>query len=78
VPTELQLFAKENHLKLLTHNDPSSILSDERLGKINSNLGRLEMEWAVRYQVMDAARGVLKDKRYIVGLKASGGGQPQH
>ncbi len=83
VPNDLQDFANEHKIKILTHNDPGVLIDGDKLKNIkpencieevatllNEGQGQLDVDWVVRYQVMDGSRGVLKDKRYIIALKS--------
>ncbi len=78
IPTELQDFARESGLKVLTHSDPDTLLQENTLSEISATtvdglapLGKLSLDWVIRFQVMDRHRGVLSDKRYIVNLNRS-------
>lgn len=64
VPPDLQTFAKDNQIKLSTHPDPPSILSQDYMGQIRSP--DLRPDWIIRYQLFIKARGVLQDKRYLI------------
>ncbi len=63
-------FAKEKNLRLLTHSDPEVMLASSTLE--SEVCAGLSPDYAVRYQIMDSERGVLKDKRYIVRLNKAG------
>ena len=64
VPTDLQEFSTAKGIKLLTHNDPGVLIADADLDKEG-----MSVSWIVRYQIMDASRGVLREKRYIIDLQ---------
>ena len=64
VPSDLQEFSNSKGIKLLKHNDPGVLINDSDLDDDS-----LSVVWIVRYQIMDASRGVLREKRYIVGLE---------
>lgn len=74
VPPELVKFAQEKGITINTHSDPEVLLSKEDLAEIVpsphlQDLAGHEVEWIVRYLVMDQKRGVLKVKRYLICLK---------
>ena len=64
VPPILKDFAKENNVQLQTHADSPSILSSEFESQITSDFRA--PQWIVRYQLFIKARGVLRDKRYLI------------
>jgi glutamate--cysteine ligase regulatory subunit len=68
VPPDLQAFAKENQIKLHTHADPPSILTQDFMEKIQKTESSKNPEWIIRYQLFIKARGVLQDKRYIIPI----------
>ncbi len=51
VPPDMQQFAEENGIRLVTHNDPEVILGEKRLGTVKENKFR-RLDWVVRYQVV--------------------------
>ncbi len=51
VPPDMQQFAEENGIRLVTHNDPEVILGEKRLGTVKENKFR-RLDWVVRYQVI--------------------------
>ncbi len=74
VPNDLQEFCKAVNIKLLTHSDPAVVLSNEDFKAIEKKQFLepncdLKVSWVVRFHIMDASRGVLRDKRYIIGLQ---------
>jgi len=73
VPEELSKFTKENKVTLLTHSDPTELISEDTLRELlYPSLGReagyYSVDWVARYQVHYKDRGVLVEKRYLVKL----------
>jgi len=73
VPEELSTFAKEHKVTLLTHSDPTELLSQDTLRSVlypslGREAGHYSVDWVVRYQVHYKDRGVLLEKRYLVKL----------
>ncbi|CAB4055195.1 GCLM [Lepeophtheirus salmonis] len=64
VPPELKIFAKDNDVHLLTHNDPPIIWNPKC-----ESLQKFNLRWIIRSLVHIEARGVLKDKRYAISLE---------
>ncbi|ELT99711.1 hypothetical protein CAPTEDRAFT_218747 [Capitella teleta] len=71
VPPELQEYAKENNIQLITHNDAKEILTRETLQELlkgvltNRDASNWEVDWVVRYSVVIKQRGIIKTKGYI-------------
>ncbi|KAL1115101.1 hypothetical protein AAG570_007132 [Ranatra chinensis] len=68
VPPQLQEFAKQHEVQLLTHNDPKELLPPGALGEVCS-VGRVRLDWAARFQSHVKCRGVLATKGYLVCLR---------
>jgi len=75
IPPEMQAFAKENDIQLLTHNDPKEILPDAQLMQMLSKLLQLPDSqpwtpfWIARYSALVKCRGVIQNKGFIVRLQ---------
>ncbi|XP_011499524.1 PREDICTED: glutamate--cysteine ligase regulatory subunit [Ceratosolen solmsi marchali] len=69
VPPMLQEFTKQNDIQLLTHSDPSPILTEESLIKYFGI--DAELNWVARYQIHLRCRGVLSSKGYLVRINKS-------
>lgn len=75
IPPEMQAFAKEKDIQLLTHNDPKELLPQDRLDELLSQLhiandqSSLNPLWIVRYSALVKCRGVIQNKGFIVCLK---------
>ncbi|TRY67451.1 hypothetical protein TCAL_06447 [Tigriopus californicus] len=71
VPPELVTFAKNNNIQVNTHSDPDVLLSNTDLAEMkNHDLNTLSLDWIIRYLILDQKRGVLKERRFIIGLKS--------
>ncbi|KAJ8681240.1 hypothetical protein QAD02_017027 [Eretmocerus hayati] len=69
VPPALQEFTKQNDIQLLTHSDPSPLLTDE---PVTDFFGKdAKLKWVARYQVHLKCRGVLSAKGYFVQINRS-------
>jgi len=73
IPPDLNEYAKEKEIQLLTHNDPPVILSADELrtllsGVFKSSIDCLEWQpsWVARYSVLIKCRGVIKSKGYLM------------
>jgi len=69
VPPALQEFTKANDIQLLTHNDPSELVS--KLDSLFGESAKLQMYWATKFQVHVKCRGVLATKGYVVEFTCS-------
>ncbi len=77
VPPELQAFAKEKEILLLTHNDPKPFVPEERLKQICTNDLGVQAKcckswgvgWVGRATVMIRSRSVLIGKTYVVEFR---------
>jgi len=71
IPPELNEFAKENDIQLLTHSDPTDILPAESLKNMlaTSLSERDSLNWSTcwvqRYSVIIKGRGIIKSKGYL-------------
>lgn len=73
IPSELNDFAKDKHIRLLTHNDPRDILPRETLVSLLKESGFPNPDgwcllWVSRYSVLVTGSGVIESKGYIVSL----------
>ena len=73
IPPELNNFAKDKHIRLLTHNDPRDILPRDQLLSALKECNFPDPEswsllWAGRYSVLVTGNGVIEAKGYIVSL----------
>jgi len=73
IPPELNDFAKDKQIRLLTHNDPRDILPKDHLTSILRDANLPDPEtwsplWAGRYSVLVTGNGVIEAKGYIVSL----------
>ncbi|CAG0918013.1 unnamed protein product [Notodromas monacha] len=77
VPPEMTEFAKEHDIRLLTHNDPQEILSNEALRNLitkNEAFGShatCNIDWILRYAVTIKGRGVIREKGYLLNASVS-------
>jgi glutamate--cysteine ligase regulatory subunit len=77
VPPELQTFAKENDIQLLTHNDPHPVFPINELFNNFCDLNKsapvchsqFTTTWAARYLVWVRRRSIMASKGYIVQFK---------
>ena len=69
VPPNLKSFVSSKDVPLLTHSDSPSVLSPDFCQEItHPQLQQNPPDWIIRYQLFIKARGVLKDKRYLIQL----------
>jgi glutamate--cysteine ligase regulatory subunit len=73
IPPELNDFAKDKRIRLLTHNDPRDILPQNHLILLLKEANFPDPEswsvlWAARYSVLVTGNGVIEAKGYIVSL----------
>lgn len=73
IPPELNEFAKQKNIRLLTHNDPRDILPKDKLTPILESSGlpdasQYSVLWIGRYSVFITANGVIDSKGYIIAL----------
>nr|BAN20968.1 gamma-glutamylcysteine synthetase, putative [Riptortus pedestris] len=66
VPPELQKFAEEKEIQLLTHYDPPDIMPE---GNMIAELKNFKPYWIARYQSHIKCRGVLAKKGYLLSLR---------
>ncbi|GAB6031529.1 hypothetical protein CHUAL_009298 [Chamberlinius hualienensis] len=78
IPPEMQQFAKDNDIQLLTHNDQKELLPEEQLTKwMKSKFENLPSEiswkpvWMVRFSALVKCRGVIQNKGYIALFQGS-------
>lgn len=75
VPRPLILYAKQNGIELLTHNDCTDILPAETLEGLLGEFGLVEKGekvkplWVIKYTAVIRSRGVVENKGYIVMLE---------
>jgi len=73
IPEELNEFARENNVTVLTHSDPEELLPEDSLRKLlyphlGREAGHFSPNWISRYLIHLKDRGVLTEKRYLVQL----------
>lgn len=67
VPPDLQKFAEEKEIQLLTHYDPPDICPEEELSL--EEFRNFHPYWILRYQSHFKCRGVLAKKGYLISLR---------
>lgn len=73
IPEELNEFAIEQGVSVLTHSDPGELVSEDQLRTVlfphlGREAGHYTPTWISRYLVQVKDRGVLREKRYLVQL----------
>lgn len=78
IPAEMQAFAKEHDIQLLTHNDPKEILPKDDLQQLMSKTTLSlptdgptcwRYRWIVRYSVLVKCRGLIQNKGFVACLQ---------
>lgn len=67
VPPDLQQFANDKEIQLLTHYDPPDIFPDEEMSL--EELKHFRPFWVLRYHSHIKCRGVLAKKGYLISLR---------
>ncbi len=58
--------AKQHNITVLTHHDPSPIITNDQFAELLGLEGGIRVEWVLRYTVLVKNRGVLSQRGYIV------------
>ncbi|XP_061680868.1 glutamate--cysteine ligase regulatory subunit [Syngnathoides biaculeatus] len=75
MPPELTAFAKEFDIQLLTHNDPTELISASTFqeamqeGTQHVSAADWRLEWLLRYSVIVKSRGIIKATGYLFGAR---------
>ncbi|XP_057698260.1 glutamate--cysteine ligase regulatory subunit [Corythoichthys intestinalis] len=75
MPPELTAFAKEFDIQLLTHNDPTELISAATFqeamqeGTQNVSTGNWKLEWLLRYSIIVKSRGIIKAMGYLFSAR---------
>ncbi|XP_077464166.1 glutamate--cysteine ligase regulatory subunit [Stigmatopora argus] len=75
MPPELTAFAKEFDIQLLTHNDPTELISAAtfqeamREGTQNASTDQWKLEWLLRYSIIVKSRGIIKAMGYMFSAR---------
>lgn len=76
VPTDVNNFAKEHDIQVLTHSDSPEIIDDELVSTITGRLGltgmTADVEWVARHRTIQRCYGTIEDKGYTVALNCHG------
>ncbi|XP_061738968.1 glutamate--cysteine ligase regulatory subunit isoform X1 [Nerophis ophidion] len=75
MPPDLTAFAKEFDIQLLTHNDPTELMSAATFqeamqeGTQHLSAGDWRLEWVLRYSVIVKSRGIIKAMGYLFSAR---------
>jgi len=73
VPEDMTTFCSAHSIRVLTHKDDDVVLSPEVFQDLTLDDSELQAGlrpvWVLRYQSMIKKRGVIREKRYIVGFE---------
>ncbi|XP_061634948.1 glutamate--cysteine ligase regulatory subunit isoform X2 [Phyllopteryx taeniolatus] len=75
MPPELTAFAKEFDIQLLTHNDPTELISSATFreamqeGTQHVSTADWRLEWLLRYSVIVKSRGIIKAMGYLFSAR---------
>ena len=78
VPEDMSEFCNNNNIKIKTHKDDEipinqakldKILKENESDRVNPNGTMIKPVWVLMYQLMDSGRGVILEKRILVGLE---------
>ncbi|XP_077390638.1 glutamate--cysteine ligase regulatory subunit [Festucalex cinctus] len=75
MPPELTAFAKEFDIQLLTHNDPTELISAATFqeamqeGTQNVSAADWRLEWLLRYSIIVKSRGIIKAMGYLFSAR---------
>ena len=75
VPEDMTRFCNEHNIKIKTHKDDEIPINQAKLDAIladadpvNPSGTKIKPAWVLMYQLMDSGRGVILEKRILVGL----------
>jgi glutamate--cysteine ligase regulatory subunit len=77
VPPEMTEFATQHDIRLLTHNDPQEILTNDSLRALlakNDSIPSQQVwsiDWILRYAITIKGRGVIREKGYFLNASAN-------
>ncbi|XP_054645611.1 glutamate--cysteine ligase regulatory subunit [Dunckerocampus dactyliophorus] len=75
MPPDLTAFAKEFDIQLLTHNDPTELISAATFqeamqeGTQHLSVGDWRLEWVLRYSIIVKSRGIIKAMGYLFSAR---------
>ncbi|XP_066946067.1 glutamate--cysteine ligase regulatory subunit [Macrobrachium rosenbergii] len=76
VPPELNSFAQQHDVQVLTHSDPAEIVDEDIVSTITSRLGlqggQCQIEWIARHRTIQQCFGLVRDKAYTLALSCNG------
>lgn len=75
VPQELNSFAQQHDVQVLTHSDPAEIVDEDIVTTITSRLGlsgaECQIEWIARHRTIQQCFGLVRDKGYTLALSCN-------
>lgn len=70
IPPEMSEFAKQNNIRLLTHNDPRDVLNKDKVCELfgckNVEKNNWQRKWLIRYSIISRNKGIIQTKGYIL------------